>query len=88
MRSPELAVARVRERVRLGGHDVPKAVIGRRYFRGRRNLFALYQPFADTWAIYDNSVSGDPIIVATGKNGSDVAIFDEGLWRKIREIAS
>ena len=86
LRSPELAIERVRGRVRLGGHDVPLEVISRRYFRGLQNLFALYQPLADTWAIYDNSISGNPIIVATGKNNSDIAVFDEFLWQKIREV--
>jgi predicted ABC-type ATPase len=32
--SAELALARVRERVRLGGHDVPIDTIRRRYLRG------------------------------------------------------
>ena len=34
--SADVAVARVRRRVELGGHDVPQAVIRRRY---RRNIF-------------------------------------------------
>jgi len=41
--SPDIAVARVAERVRLGGHDVPQATIRRRYRAGIRNFFELYQ---------------------------------------------
>ena len=44
LRSTELAVQRVRERVRSGGHDVPEAVIRRRYDAGLRNFWTLYQP--------------------------------------------
>lgn len=39
--SPELAVARVAERVRTGGHHVPDDVVRRRYNRGLRNLLGL-----------------------------------------------
>ena len=40
LRSPEIAIARVQERVRAGGHDVPEATIRRRYKRGVENFFA------------------------------------------------
>ena len=36
--SPEHAIARVRDRVLHGGHDVPEAVIRRRYHRGLNNF--------------------------------------------------
>jgi predicted ABC-type ATPase len=52
---PELAVARVRERVRQGGHSVPETTVRRRYFSGLRNLFNVYMPLVDDWFIYDNS---------------------------------
>jgi len=47
LRSPELAIDRVKERVRMGGYDVPEAGIRRRYQRGVRNFFALYRVLAD-----------------------------------------
>ena len=34
----DLAVARVAERVQVGGHDVPADVVRRRFARGRRNF--------------------------------------------------
>lgn len=36
--SADLAAARVAERVRKGGHDIPEAVIRRRFIAGRRNF--------------------------------------------------
>jgi predicted ABC-type ATPase len=38
---PEAAIARVAERVRSGGHDVPVETIRRRYTAGLRNFFHL-----------------------------------------------
>jgi len=52
--SPEMAVARVAERVRSGGHDVPEAVIRRRYVRGLDNFFRRYRTQADRWWLIDN----------------------------------
>ena len=40
--SVELAIDRVRTRVREGGHDIPKDVIERRYTAGIKNLFKLF----------------------------------------------
>ena len=53
----ETAIARVAERVRQGGHDIPEPVIRRRFDAGRRNLDELYKPLVDAWAVYDNAAS-------------------------------
>ncbi|MSO93220.1 MAG: Zeta toxin family protein, partial [Rhodospirillales bacterium] len=45
--SAEAAVARVARRVREGGHDVPRAVVVRRYVAGLRNMRRLYLPLMD-----------------------------------------
>lgn len=54
LQSPDLNVARVRARVRKGGHDVPEDAIRRRY---RRSLAQLpwFLAAADFATIYDNS---------------------------------
>jgi len=52
--SLELALKRIAERVRRGGHDIPKDVATRRYGRGLSNLFSHYMPLADYCAIFDN----------------------------------
>lgn len=51
----ETAVARVAGRVRQGGHDVPEAVIRRRFAAGLRNLERVYKRAVDAWAVYDNA---------------------------------
>lgn len=60
--SPELAIARVRQRVREGGHNIPEPVIRRRFSAGLRNFEKLYKPAVDEWALYDNSAS-KPILI-------------------------
>lgn len=51
----ETAVARVAERVRQGGHDIPVPVIRRRFHAGRRNFDTLYKPLVDDWLLFDNA---------------------------------
>lgn len=83
LESPELALQRVAERVRRGGHDIPDEVVRRRYERGLRNFRELYRPLASTWMIYDNSAVGAARPVAVG-SGADVAeILDLETWRRI-----
>lgn len=55
LNSPDEAIARVAQRVRQGGHDVPEAVIRRRFAAGLENLRRHYAPLVDAWALYDNS---------------------------------
>lgn len=62
----ELAVARVAERVRQGGHDIPEAVIRRRFAAGRRNFDDHYRLAVDSWAIYDNS-GDEPVLIEWGE---------------------
>ena len=50
----EQAIARVRRRVRMGGHDVPVADIRRRFKRSLNHLVSDYLPLATRWAIWDN----------------------------------
>jgi predicted ABC-type ATPase len=53
--SVELAIERVKTRVKEGGHDIPRQVIIRRYYAGLGNLFKLYIPVCDYWMLFDNS---------------------------------
>jgi predicted ABC-type ATPase len=87
LQSPELAVRRVRERVLAGGHDVPDYVVRRRYAKGLSNLFKLYAPLADTWVMYDNSISGTVPRVARGRGVKTDKVFDASLWARIKEGA-
>jgi hypothetical protein len=63
--SPELAIVRVRQRVKAGGHNVPEETIRRRFVSGLRNFEQIHKPIVDEWALYDNS-SRMPILVEEG----------------------
>lgn len=78
--SPELAVARVQDRVRNGGHAVPEEVVRRRYRAGLRNFFALYRPLATSWRIYDNSSGPPPRLIAVGSRTKVQEVVDDATW--------
>jgi predicted ABC-type ATPase len=80
--SVELAIQRVGDRVRSGGHDISEPVIRRRYESGLRNLFELYRPVVSTWRVYHGS--GDLEIVAEGDAVHEV-IRHATHWRAIQE---
>ncbi len=61
--SEDLAVNRVAARVAQGGHNIPEAVIRRRFHAGIYNFHALYKPLVDGWALYDNSEER-PILIS------------------------
>jgi len=60
--NPEIAVARVRERVKMGGHHVPVSDIRRRFFRSLNHVIRDYAPLADRWAVWDNQMSPPNLI--------------------------
>jgi len=63
----EMAISRVAERVRQGGHTIPEAVIRRRFVAGLRNFEQHYKLAVDQWVYYDNSDS-QPVLLAAGEN--------------------
>ncbi len=66
--SVKLALERIELRVRQGGHNIPEAVVRRRFDRGLSNFFLYYQPIVDRWIIFDNS--GDvPEVTAFEESG-------------------
>jgi predicted ABC-type ATPase len=81
--SPDYAVARVAERVRIGGHNVPEETIHRRYHAGLNNFFSIYQPLADTWRMYDNSAPGEPHLLSYGECCTLIKIADTNRWEAI-----
>jgi predicted ABC-type ATPase len=84
LRTPELAVARVQHRVRMGGHDVPEDIVRRRFHRSLRNLFELYLPVADRWRVFDNSAGTKPTKVA--EQGKSLRIFARTKWQHLQSL--
>lgn len=53
--SVRLALRRIADRVKQGGHHVPAADVRRLFHRGWRNFETTYRALADAWPVYDNS---------------------------------
>lgn len=68
---PDQALDRIRNRVALGGHDVPEADARRRFVRSHANLPAAVA-CADEAVLYDNT---DP-----DRPHREVAILKDGTW--------
>jgi predicted ABC-type ATPase len=83
LRTPELALERVAERVRNGGHDIPAATTRRRYVAGITNFFNIYAETVDCWVVYDNSVS-PRILMARGGKGLPTTVLDDELFTKMK----
>ena len=82
LKSPQLAIERIQERVAAGGHSVPDDVVIRRYERGLYNFFHLYLPICDYWFLIDNSVKPSKTI-AEGKTGN-INVINGTLWNQIK----
>ena len=64
--SVDLAIARVAERVRQGGHNIPEDVIRRRFEAGRRNFNQHYRAAVHAWVLYDNA-GEEPVLIEWGE---------------------
>ncbi len=81
--SAEMAIQRVTDRVRVGGHHIPDDVIQRRYAGGLRNLFELYLPLIDRWQVLDGTEPADLRLMASGGVGRSPRVLDQKTWSHI-----
>lgn len=86
LKSPELAIERVRARVEAGGHNIPEETIRRRYNVGIDYFFHYYSPICERWILADNSQIPFRVI-AEGSKNDVINIRDEETYEKIRTIA-
>jgi predicted ABC-type ATPase len=63
--SVEIALERVRQRVRQGGHHIPDDVVRRRFDLGWQNFEQAYRSLVDDWQVYDANVF-PPLLIASG----------------------
>jgi predicted ABC-type ATPase len=82
LNSPDLAVERVRIRVKEGGHHIPEETIRRRYDLGIKNMFNLYIPIVDFWMFIDNSKTPFEIL-AEGQENKEV-VKNKLIWNKLK----
>lgn len=77
--SPVTAIQRVADRVAAGGHNIPKNIIERRYFRGIFNLMSLYIPICDSWIVVNNR-NVVPEVIAKGSFSGENIILNHYIW--------
>lgn len=82
--SEELAITRVRDRVRAGGHNIPDEVVRRRYYMGLKYFFETYSLLADRWVLADNSRS--PFTVVADGTRELTFIKDNDKYKRIWNI--
>ena len=74
----ELALERIKLRVRNGGHYIPEAIVRRRFGRSLLNFLRVCKPLADSWTIFNNS--GDvPKMIAFEESGK-IEILEPDLF--------
>ena len=79
--SVDMAIARVAERVKQGGHNILEDVIRRRFDVGSRNLLKSYLPMFDTWLLFDSSILHPRKIACY--NGGKTEVLDAELYKCI-----
>lgn len=82
LNSEQLAINRVAQRVKEGGHDIPKEVIRRRYHRGLRNFFTEFSVLVHEWIIVDNS--GRPYQMITHHRRNRTVIEKPDIWTALK----
>jgi predicted ABC-type ATPase len=84
LKSPELAIERVKKRVSEGGHHIPEDVVRRRYQRGIENLFKLFFNEVDYLLIFDNS-NPNPDLVA--EKETELSILNVSKFKIIKSLS-
>jgi len=82
--SVEQNLARIQQRVKLGGHNVPDTDVKRRYKRSLHN-FGCMQKSANQWELYYNGENSYEL-VARGC-GDVLEIMDDALYNKFKKEA-
>lgn len=80
--SVTVALSRIKERVKKGGHDVPEEIVRRRFRRSLENFLEVYRALADSWYLFDNT-STKPVIIAF-KRGVRARIIDRKAYQNLR----
>lgn len=86
LRTPEMAIERVKARVAAGGHNIPEDTIVRRYHVGIDYFFHQYAPICERWILADNSQIPFRVI-AEGSKTDVINVKDEETFLKIKAIA-
>jgi predicted ABC-type ATPase len=89
--SADMAVKRVDQRKKQGGHAIPENTVRRRYVAGLHNLITIYLPMVEKALIIDNSgkdlVNKDCYSVIGEKTAGELIVTDHDVWQQIERVA-
>ncbi|MES2924817.1 MAG: hypothetical protein V4819_24900 [Verrucomicrobiota bacterium] len=67
--SSAVAIKRIAQRVRKGGHPIPAKDVERRYSRSLKNFVRTYAPLADLWQVWNNT-ERPPVLTLSSERAS------------------
>lgn len=82
----EACLARIRERVLKGGHDVPEEDVRRRFVRSVRSFWREYRFLADRWMLCYNSRASFVEVAVSSAGG--LVVHDEGSFAQFLRLVS
>lgn len=85
LQSVDLAIERVRNRVKEGGHNIDTEIIKSRYSKGIHNLFDIYLPIVDEVLIFDNS-NGKTLLIGHKNKDKDLTIINEIKFNTLKAL--
>lgn len=65
--NPDVAIDRIKIRVKKGGHSIPNEDVIRRFGRSKKNFWNIYRKIVNEWTIFYNG-AGKLLPVASGKD--------------------
>jgi len=77
-----IALQRIAQRVRKGGHDIPVEVVKRRFKAGIGNLFNVYGPIVDSWTIWDAATHPPRKIVM--RRAANLRVYQKILYNQLK----
>ena len=80
----KLSLARVANRVKMGGHGISEKVVRRRFHKGIGNFFRHYRQVLDSWILFDGSGKIPHPIAEERAEG--LKIFDQELYDKVQSL--
>ena len=83
LKSPDVCIARVRNRVMAGGHDVPEEDIIRRFYRSKQNFWGFYKDLVNEWGLFYNS--GDSIQQVAAGESNRFTVTNTELFELFRD---
>lgn len=75
LQDSQLAIERVKQRVKEGGHNIESEIIKRRYLNGIKNFFNIYFSIVDEILLFDNSDNKSDFIAEKKNNSTELTVY-------------